>query len=335
MRIGVDAMGGDHAPSEQVAGALQSREFLTDDDRVVLFGKASQVCPLLDQAGSWKDVIEVVDCPDAVEMDEPPVEALRNKPDSSIARLSRAHRSGEVDSIISAGNTGAVVAACQMHLRRLRGVHRPGICILVPTVHGPVALCDVGANVSCRPQHLFQYGVMAKIYAEHVGGVTNARIGLLSIGAEEGKGNALVKGTRDLFKEHNGLHFVGNVEGRDLFRGVCDVAVCEGFVGNVCLKLVEGLAEGLFKTLAKEIQAGGDSFAQQARKVFEPILARYDYNEHGGAPLLGVNGICVICHGSSNARAIRNAIRMTMQFSRQGVNELITAQLGEDSGTSE
>lgn len=238
MRIGVDAMGGDNAPAEVVAGVLKARDALGGDLQLVLIGRAEAIEPHLPGDEAGRAGITVVDCPDVVAMDDAPVEALRNMPDSSIARLAQMHKRGEVDAIVSAGNTGAYVAACQMYLRRLAGVHRPGIAIVVPAFHGSVTLCDVGANVNCRPQHLLQYGIMAGIYAQRVAGVKVPRVGLLSIGSEDGKGNELVKKTRELLKEQPALEFIGNVEGRDLFGNVCDVVVCEGFVGNVCLKLM-------------------------------------------------------------------------------------------------
>ncbi len=333
MRIGVDAMGGDLAPAEQVAGVLEARELLDADDRIVLVGRYDEVAPLLAEADGWEEFISLVDCPDVIGMDEVPVEALRSKPDSSISRLARMHKARELDAIISAGNTGACVAAAQMYLRRLKGVHRPGIGIVMPTFHGPVVLCDVGANVNCRDTHLLQYGIMSSIYLERLAGVTNPRVGLLSIGEEDSKGNTLVKQTRELLKTHLPDQFVGNVEGRDLFRNVCDVAVCEGFVGNVCLKLMEGLAEGLFKSLAAELATADAEFARKAGVYLKNILSRYDYNEYGGAPLLGINGICIIGHGSSKARAFYNAIRVAKEYATQGVNELITTELAKHSGS--
>jgi len=204
----------------------------------------------------------------------------------------------------------------------------------MPAFHGPVALCDVGANVNCRPQNLLQYGVMASIYAQVVGGLKTPRVGLLSIGSENAKGNALVKKTHALFQAHDSLRFVGNVEGRDLMRDVCDVVVCDGFVGNVCLKLMEGLTEGLLKGLTREMAGAEPAIAGRMRGAFEPILARYDSNEYGGAPLLGVNGICIICHGASNGRAIFNAVRVALEFSTHHVNELITTQLRQQHAGS-
>ncbi len=332
MRIGVDAMGGDHAPAEVVKGALASRSLLGPSDRVVLFGQASAIEPLLAAQADEASFVDVVDCPDVVGMDETPVQALRTKPRNSMSVAARAHKDGQVDAIISAGNTGAFVAAAQMYLRRLPGVHRPGIAVVMPTFHGPVTLCDVGANVNCRPPHLMQYGIMASLYARHVAGVAKPRVGLLSIGEEDAKGTDLVKDTRRLMRAHQGLDFIGNVEGRDIFRGVCDVVVSEGFVGNVCLKLMEGLAEGLFRALGHEMAKADPAMAGRAVGVLKDIRSRYDYHEYGGAPLLGVNGICIICHGASDARAIYNAIRVSREFAAQGINEMITRELAPCAG---
>lgn len=335
MRIGVDAMGGDHAPAEQVKGALEARQFLGPDDRIVLYGRADAIEPLLADCADWCTFISVVDCPQAIGMDESPVEALRQNPESSIVINAKQHKAGEVDSFISAGNTGACVAAAQMYLRRLPGVHRPGITVVMPTFYGPVAMCDVGANVNCRPQHLLQYGIMAGVYVRHVAGVANPRVGLLSIGEEDAKGNALVKRTRDLLRDEQSVNFIGNVEGRDLFRGTCDVVICEGFVGNVCLKLMEGLTEGLFRMLGKELASMDPRFLAMGGSMLQQIRSRYDYNEYGGAPLLGVNGICIICHGSSNHKAMANAIRAAREFAAQGVNERITADVACSVGSTD
>jgi glycerol-3-phosphate acyltransferase PlsX len=241
--------------------------------------------------------------------------------------MAEMHAGGQTDACISAGNTGACVAAAQMRLRRLQGVHRPGIAIVTPTHYGPVAVCDVGANVSCRPQHLYQYGIMASVYLRCICGVENPRVGLLSVGEEDAKGNDLVKQTRSLFKEDPNVRFVGNVEGRDLFRGACDVMVCDGFVGNVVLKLMEGMAEGVIRTLLDELKAMLPGQEDAIRKAAGSIVSKYDYNEYGGAPLLGVGGICIICHGASSHRGIMNAVRVTMDFSKRHVNQQITQLL--------
>lgn len=330
MRIGIDAMGGDLAPAEQVAGAIAAREFIDGDDRVALYGLSDAIEPLLADTPGWQDWIDIVHCSQQVGMEDVPVEAVRSKPDNPLVRMARDQREGKLSAMISAGNTGACVAACQMHLRRLPGVHRPGIAVIVPTLHGPVMVCDVGANVNCRPQHLHQYAIMSLVYGQRVAGLKRGRVGLLSIGEEDAKGNQLVKQTRELLREDESIDFHGNVEGRDLFRGTCDVIVTEGFVGNVCLKLMEGMAEGLFRSLAEQLMTQGDA-GKLAVATLKSAHDKYDYTEYGGAPLLGVNGVCIICHGSSNSRAIANAVRVAREFAAQGVNEQITTLLGECS----
>ena len=332
MRIGIDAMGGDRAPIEEVKGALAARQFLNDGDKIVLIGQTDQLRDRLGTPSAWKDFIEVHHAGQVVSMDEAPVEALRTKPDSSLAVMVRLASEGGIDACISAGNTGACVAAAQMRLRRLRGVHRPGIAVVTPTFHGPVALCDVGANVNCRPQHLLQYGIMASIYVQTVCGVVNPRVGLLSIGEEDAKGTSLVKQTRQLMKEDPHVNFIGNVEGRDLFGGVCDVMVCEGFVGNVMLKLMEGMAEGVVRALLAELSISMRGQEDLVRKAGVGIAAKYDYNEYGGAPLLGVGGICIICHGASSYRGIMNAVRVAKDFATGRVNQRITELLGRGEG---
>ena len=329
MRLGLDAMGGDFAPAEPVKGALAARDQLDEDDQIVLIGRESAIRQHLAGADGWQQFIRIHHASEVIGMDEAPVESLRQKRDSSIARMAELAASREVDAIISAGNTGACVAACQMRLRRLRGVHRPGIAIVAPTYYGPVSICDVGANVNCRPRHLYQYGVMACEYARCICGVDHPRVGLLSIGAEDAKGNQLVKETHALLREDPEIKFIGNVEGRDLFRGVCDVVVCEGFVGNVALKLMEGLAEGLFKSIASELAREKVELAGQFQQAISSIQEKYDFNEYGGAPLLGVNGICIICHGASQSRAIINAIRVAREFAKTHINDRITERIAQ------
>jgi len=329
MRIGIDAMGGDEAPLQEVKGALASRDLLGPDDRVVLVGDKAAIMAHLEGATDWQDKIEVHHTSQVVAMDETPVEALRSKPDSSLAILAQMHKQREIDACISAGNTGAYVAAAQMALRRLPGVHRPGISILTPTFMGLVAICDVGANVSCRPQHLHQYGLMASVYLSAIGDIDKPRVGLLSIGAEDGKGNELVRNTGELLRDDPNVNFIGNVEGRDLFTGVCDVLVTDGFVGNVVLKLVEGMATGVLKAILGEIAMAMPQMADVVKQAGGTIISKYDYNEYGGAPLLGVNGICIICHGASDFRGIKNAVRGAMDLSTREVNETIVKLLSQ------
>jgi len=331
MLIGIDAMGGDKAPREQIRGAVAARELLGPDDRIVLIGDEPAIRRELQQADRWEAFIDIRHTSQAIGMDQVPVEALRTKPESSIVVMVQMHRSGEIDACISAGNTGAFVAGAQMYLRRLRGVHRPGIAIVTPTYHGPVVVCDVGANVNCRPQHLHQYGVMASVYANAVCGVAKPRVGLLSIGEEDAKGNELVKRTRELMRDDPDLTFVGNVEGRDLFRGVCDVMICDGFVGNVVLKLMEGMADGVIRAVTEQLRRSMPKQLAAVHQAAGAVMAKYDFNEYGGAPLLGVGGICIICHGASNYRGITNAVRVAIDFSKHHVNERIIRMLSRQN----
>jgi len=335
MRLGVDAMGGDFAPAQPVLGALAARDLLDKEDEIVLIGDEAAIREHLNGQSGWERFISIEHAPDVIGMSEAPVESLRSKPNSSIARMTEMARSGDLDAIISAGNTGACVAASQMKLRRLRGVVRPGIAIVIPTSYGPVTMCDVGANVNCRPRHLYQYAIMACEYARGICGVKDARVGLLSIGEEDQKGNALVKETRELLRSDPTMKFVGNVEGQDLFRGACDVVVTEGFVGNVALKLMEGLADGLVKSLLTDLSMSGLAERPQVRDTLTIIKEKYDFNEYGGAPLLGVNGISIICHGASHARAISNAVRVACEFANLKINDRITARIAQCQGPAD
>ncbi|MHC4294395.1 MAG: phosphate acyltransferase PlsX [Planctomycetota bacterium] len=333
MRIGIDAMGGDQAPGVEIEGALAARGLLGPDDRIVLVGDEPLLLKHLNAKSDWRESIEIRHADQVIGMGETPVEALRAKPTSSIAVLFDMQKKGELDACISAGNTGACVASAQMSLRRLHGVHRPGISILTPTYHGLVAICDVGANVNCRPQHLHQYGVMASVYVSAIGDVEKPRVGLLSIGEEDDKGNELVRSTHELMKNDPNLNFIGNVEGRDLFRGVCDVVICDGFVGNVVIKLMEGMAEGVLKAILYEVAAAMPGQGELVKRAGGSVIAKYDFNEYGGAPLLGVNGICIICHGASDFRGIKNAVRVATDLLKCQVNEKIVELLSESKRT--
>ncbi|MCK4600999.1 MAG: phosphate acyltransferase PlsX [Phycisphaerae bacterium] len=331
MRIGIDAMGGDRAPAAEVKGALAARSLLDPDDRIMLVGDEKKIRAVLGSRNEWRDFIDIQHTAQRVGMDESPVDAVRAKPDSSLMTLVELHAAGEIDACISAGNTGAFVAAATVRLRRLRGVHRPGIAIVVPTLHGPVVVCDVGANVSCRPQHLYQYSVMASVYAERITGISNPRIGPLSVGQEDTKGTILVRDAHALLKADDMLYFVGNVESRDLFRGACDVMICDGFAGNVVLKLIEGMGEGLLREILQNVRLSvGPVAAHAAQKAVLETKHKYDFNEYGGAPLLGVGGTCIICHGASDARGIKNGVRQTKAFVRHHVNDRIIELLARN-----
>jgi len=329
MRIAIDAMGGDYAPDEIIAGVLESLGVLAEDDELILVGPEDQIQALLPPLKSRKGTLTVVHAPDIIAMDDVPVESLRRKPKSSIAIIAKLAKRGQADAVISAGNTGACVAAFQMRMRNLPGVNRPGIAVVFPTPEGPVTICDVGANIACKPIHLYQYGVMARVYSKHLLKIENPRVGVMSIGSEDAKGNEIVKKARELMKTDPNMNFVGNIEGRDIFRGICDVVVTDGFVGNVILKLTEGLVDGLFKAIKYELMEEKLRLAMKFKPVMMRIYAKYDYNEYGGALLLGVNGTALICHGSSKSRTIKNAILASKKFHTEKINDKITEYLSK------
>lgn len=324
-------MGGDNAPDEIIAGALESIEFLGEDDQLILVGDRDVIEPRLPSQKSRGTTILVEHAPDLIGMDEPPVESLRRKPKSSISVAAKLAKRGNADAVISAGNTGACVAALQMRVRTLPGVNRPGIAVVFPTFEGPVTICDVGANIACKPINIYQYAAMAGIYSRYFLGIESPRVGLMSIGQEDAKGNEVVKKARELIKSDKNMNFVGNIEGRDIFNGACDVAVCEGFVGNVILKLTEGLVDGLFKAIKHELLEEKFRLAMKFKPIMKRIYKKYDYNEYGGAPLLGINGTGLICHGSSKARTIKNAVLAAKKCNTQNINAKIVEYLSQTS----
>ena len=323
-------MGGDRAPAAILTGCFEAAPLLTGDDLVYLVGDEQACNAGLSESGlspQHKKRYQVVPTTQVVEMDDSPVEAIRGKPDSSIAVMCKMVAKGEADVVLSAGNTGACVAAAQLRMRTLKGVARPGIAVILPTFHGPVVVCDVGANVIAKAKHLEQYALMASAYSTAICNISSPRVGLLSIGEEDAKGNPLVKEARKLMRDEPQINFVGNIEGRDLFKGACDVVVCDGFVGNIILKFTEGIAEGLFQTILAEVQADSPQMLDQFKPVLKKIYARHDWQEYGGAPLLGVGGVCMICHGRSEPRAIKNAIRVGKQLHEAKVNDKIVAAI--------
>ncbi len=338
-RIALDAMGGDRGPEEMVAGAVRAvNEY---DLQVILLGDEGRLAGALKGHRADPDRLRIVHTSQAIGMEEQPFEAVRRKKDASIVVAFDQLRAGAVDAVVSAGNSGAIMAAAIRKLGRLPHVARPGIASIFPSLKEPVVMMDAGANVDCRPQHLFQFGVMASAFSRVLLGKERPRVGLLSIGEEGGKGNLLVKGARELFLKSS-LNFVGNVEGRDIFQGEVDVIVCDGFVGNVCLKVSEGLAEAIMAMLRAEMSKS--VFAKLgyllARGAFAGFRRRVDYAEYGGAPLLGMNGTGIVCHGRSNAVAIKNAIRVAADLVSRRVNDQImnlmsseeAVVLGPDSG---
>ena len=327
MRIAVDAMGGDHAPDEIIKGALEANELLDAGDKLILIGMQDCIERQLALSGVANNSIRIVHAPEIIGMDEAPVEALRKKRKSSIAIMARMASHNQTDAVISAGNTGACVAGCQIRMRNLPGVIRPGIAVVLPTLCGPVTMADVGANVACKPINLYQYAVMATVYSKQMFGIEKPRVGLMSIGEEDAKGNELVKKTREFLKSDTRLNFIGNLEGHDIFDGLCDVAVCEGFVGNVILKLTEGLVAMLFKAIEYELMEDDPRLAREFKPLITQIYKKYDYHEYGGALLLGVNGTAVICHGSSKSRTIKNAILASKKFYTLKINDQIVQSL--------
>lgn len=334
VRVGIDIMGGDHAPDAILKGCVQALDDLGPGDQLVFFGRGRIIREFLDE----RDVrhndprIEIVDAEQVIDMGESASLGVRRKTDSSIVKM---HQMGakdhptRCDVVLSAGNTGACVAAATLFMRRLPSVIRPGIAVTVPVFHGPVVLTDAGANPEPKAEHLWQYGLMADVLARRVLGNPNPRVALMNIGSEEAKGTGLIKQTRDLLKATPGLNYIGYIEGRDFFDGAADVVVTDGLVGNTLLKAAEGMAKSLFKAIAAELMEYDPSLVQKFEPVVKRIYAKNDYHEHGGAPLLGINGACFIAHGSSEARTIRAAIRNCRTFVRAGVNDAIIERLRE------
>ena len=326
MRIGMDAMGGDHAPREIVAGVQAGLRFLAQDDEVVLYGPREAVEAECRQIGLLDPRVKSEHCQQVIAMGEPPMEAIRQKKNSSIVQMALAAGDDRLDAVVSAGNTGAFAGACQLKIGAVDGASRPGIAVVMPTFHGPVLICDVGANVAPKPHHLHEYARMCGCYARLILGVKEPRVGLVSIGEEAAKGSPLVKEAGAMLRQDTALRFVGNVEGRDIFGGHCDIAVCDGFVGNVILKLTEGLAEGLFKTIVHEIKEESLELVPRFEPIVDRIWKRHDFAEYGGAPLLGIRKVVIICHGRSDRRAISNGIRVAVEQVR---NQLIPAIVDE------
>lgn len=338
MRIAVDAMGGDHAPDAIVRGCIDALPELAAGDQLVLVGRKNDIVELLAERSIRQDDprIDIVHTDEVIGMHESPVDSVRAKKNSSIvesARLGsfRAEVGKRCDVVLSAGNTGACVSAATMQMKRLPGVHRPGIAVTFPGFHGPVVLSDAGANPEPRPTHLWQYGLMSEVFSRQVLGIASPRIGLMNIGSEEGKGTGLIGHVHDLFKATPNVNYIGYIEGRDLFDGVCDVVVTDGFTGNTLLKMAEGLARSLFKAIAGEIFEQDPDLGLQLEPIFKGIYKKNDYHEYGGAPLLGVNGVYVIAHGSSESKTIKNAIRNSKQYVTTHVNNAIVKRLAEVS----
>lgn len=329
MRVALDAMGGDDAPKPNIEGAIAA---LQADPalEIVLVGPQDQIEAEIEASGYNGDRLSIVHASQVVGMEEKPTEAMRQKPDSSISICWKLMAAREVDAIVSAGNTGAVVASGLKTRLFLKSVKRPGIAVTLPTTAGHAVLMDVGANPSARPSHLYQYAIMGEIYAREVLRIETPKIGLINIGSEDAKGNDLYRETFQLLNESPLKNsFVGNVEGRGLYQGEADVLICEGFVGNVVLKVSEGMADFLMQAASKQILGSLEAERDQAKQAFQDLGKRFRYHEIGGAPLLGIDGICIICHGSSDAHSISNALRGSAMFKDRGINSQIAEHLAQ------
>ncbi|MBI4227328.1 MAG: phosphate acyltransferase PlsX [Candidatus Omnitrophica bacterium] len=328
MKIAVDGMGGDHAPGVVVDGAvLAARELPVE---VVLVGEADRLRRELARHLAVPPSLTLQHASEAIGMDESPAISVRKKRDSSINVMVELAKSGAVDAIVSAGNTGAVVCATTLGLRLLEGIERPGIAIVLPTLTGNSLLIDVGATIDPKPEHLVQFAVMGSVYSRAVLGKARPGVGLLNVGEEASKGTEFTKEAFRLL-EQTPLQFLGNVEGRDIYTGKCDVIVCDGFVGNITLKVSESMAKVIAQLLKRELRRNPltQMGAFLSLSAFKTLRRKMDYAEYGGAPLLGVDGTCIICHGASSARAIKNGIRVAASSVTGHVNSAIVAALRE------
>jgi glycerol-3-phosphate acyltransferase PlsX len=337
IKIAVDAMGSDHAPHSEVTGAVEAARAY--GVHVILVGREPELAPLLKSSGGAALPIEIRHATQVVEMAEAPAVALRKKRDSSVRVAAELVRDGVASGLVSAGNTGAVMAIAKTVIGLQPGVDRPALAAVLPTLTGWAVLLDVGANVTCKPHHLLQFAIMGHLFSKRIVGVASPRVGLLSVGEEESKGNDLIKEVHKTLKlslKKLSLNFIGNVEGRDLYSGRVDVVVCDGFTGNVALKTSEGLIEAVLKLLRDELSSNlqaklGALLSQQS---FKRLKKRLDYSEYGGAPLLGLRGVTIICHGRSSANAIKNAIRVAKEFSESQVSSKLEAELSVLDGYS-
>lgn len=336
MRIAVDAMGGDHAPEEIVLGAIAAAKEYSME--IVLVGDEAAINPILENNGAASlQNITVFHASQVIDMCEQPGAAVRKKKDASVVVATRLVKEGNCNAVVAAGSTGAAVAAAMFGLGRIKGVERATIATPIPNLTGTTVLLDSGANVDSKPKHLVQSAVMGSIYAQYVLGINKPRCGLLNIGEEESKGNEQALATFPLLKQLKTINFIGNVEGRDIPKGTVDVVVCDGFVGNVVLKLGEGLASAIMQLIKDAIKNSG-LLAKIASLAVLPALRglkkKLDYAEYGGAPLLGVEGGFIICHGSSKAKAIKNAIRVANDIAEQKVVEHIRESIAREGITA-
>jgi glycerol-3-phosphate acyltransferase PlsX len=331
VRVALDAVGGDHAPGVVIEGAVQALHQSEGDLEVVLIGPEETVRAALAEHDTDGLALDVLDAPEVIGMAESPTAALKGKPRSSIHVGLGAHKQGAVDAFASAGNTGAMMAASLFTLGRLPGVSRPALPGYFPTTQSFSIVIDVGANVDSKPEHLVQFAQMGQVYAERVMHREGATVGLLNVGEEPGKGNDAAKAAYDLLAETGGLNFVGNMEGRDIMHHAADVIVCDGFVGNIVLKLGESLRTALPELIGAEIQRQGLDADEVGliKRVFGNVTKPFNYEEYGGVPLLGVSGVAVVGHGGSSARAIATMVRRAAECARQDVPAAIAAALAD------
>ncbi len=330
-RVALDAMGGDNAPGEIVKGAVDAIH-KRKDIKVFLVGQEDLIENELKQYTYEKDQIDIVNATEVIETAEPPVMAIRKKKDSSIVVAMNMVKKGEADAFVSAGNSGAVLVGGQLIVGRIKGIERPPLAPLIPTATGVSLLIDCGANVDARPSHLVQFAKLGSIYMEHIMGIQNPRVAIVNIGAEEEKGNALVKETFPLLKECEDINFVGSIESREIPNGMADVIVCEAFVGNVILKLYEGVGSVLIRKVKQGMMTSLRSKigALLVKPALKETLKSFDASEHGGAPLLGLNGLVVKTHGSSKAKEVSNSIIQCVTFKEQNINEKIRECIKEN-----
>ncbi|MBC5659931.1 phosphate acyltransferase PlsX [Anaerosacchariphilus sp. NSJ-68] len=333
IRVAVDAMGGDNAPDEIIKGAMEAAA-LREDIQILLVGKEELIREKLKGYTYREEQIEVVNATEVIETAEPPVAAIRTKKDSSIVVGLKLVKEEKADAFVSAGSSGAVLAGGQLLVGRIKGVERPPLAPLIPTEKGVSLLIDCGANVDARPSHLVQFAKMGSIYMEHVMGVKNPRVAIVNIGAEEEKGNALVKETYPLLKECEGINFVGNIEAREIPHGQADVIVCEAFVGNVILKLYEGVGAVLVSKIKSGMMSSLRSKigALLVKPALKETLKSFDATEYGGAPLLGLRGLVVKTHGSSKAKEVKNSIIQCVTFKEQRINDKIKENIVREEG---
>lgn len=326
MRIALDAMGGDYAPDVTIAGAIEA---VTEAElEVILVGDRQRIQATLSGKRYPQERISIVHASEVVGMDESPAVALRKKKDSSVRRAVELVRDGAADAVVSAGHSGVMMATSLFVLGKLPHVDRPAIAAMMPGMNSFFVVVDAGANVDCKPENLLEFGAMGNAYYQAIFDEPAPRIGLLSNGEEDTKGNELTKETFGLLK-HADLNFIGNIEGKDVFIGAADVIVCDGFTGNVLLKVSEGLADTIIKMLKREIASlvTGKIGYLMMKPAIRNFKKRTDYDEYGGAPLLGINGTSIVCHGRSTTRAIKNALKMAAEMSKKGVHRRIAEQL--------